>query len=358
MGRFAHIFVLLALAALAGCDLGSSSEEKSACALLERKDVAAALRSVGSRSARPARSSSEALDQSVCRFTAPGVNVGLAIDSAPQVRRRYYVRVTEQQEFAVFTPRERPHPIDDIGDPDAYGPAGAYWVPAFRQLVALSGDRMFVLAFYVKGVSAPRSRAAAEHLARGIVPSSDERPLRKRPAASRTEVTVVAPESSELVRSRSVVVRGALTGRPATVRIAGRLVRVRDGVFARRVDLRPGPNRIAVIASRSGSIVASQAVRVRRGRSAGTLARALALAHPGEMPNLLGERLSVARAVLRHAELRYRIVRISTDFLETGAWAVCSTDPAAGRRVGRRRVLVLVDRPDIFRASDTACAQD
>jgi hypothetical protein len=216
---------------------------------------------------------------------------------------------------------------------------------------------LFVVAFYVKGVDARRSRVAAERLARGVVPSSGERgAAQSRPGP--TEITVASPQSGEVLRAASVVVRGALTGQPAQVRIGGMPAGLRDGVFARRLPLKPGRNRIEITAVRSGSPVLSQTVRVRRGRSASALARALVLAHPGEVPSLLGERLSVARAVLRRAGLRYRIVRISKDFLQTGSWVVCSTDPAVGARVGHGRVLVLVDRPDIFRASNTACAQD
>ena len=147
-----------------------------------------------------------------------------------------------------------------------------------------------------------------------------------------------------------------VTGAGAAVRVAGRRAPVRDGVFARAVPLAPGRNRIRVVAKARG-LSLTRTVSVRRGRPVVALGRAFARRHPGEVPDLLAQGLADARAMLRGAGLRHRVVRLAAGSLRRGAWAVCRTAPRAGERA-RVAVVLFVDRADPYRASSTACAQD
>jgi hypothetical protein len=156
-----------------------------------------------------------------------------------------------------------------------------------------------------------------------------------------------------------VTVQGTVTGRRAVVRVAGRRAQVRQGIFARAVMLRRGRNMVRIVATGDRGERKSESITVERGRSAYELATAFARRHPGVVPDVIGERLNVAESILRHAGFRSRAVKISPGPLVRESWAVCLTRPAADIRLGKgRRVLLLVDRADIFRASGTACAKD
>lgn len=341
---------------------GESPEEESACSLVGKPVVVDALRAAGSQRLAVARSASESLHQSVCSFTARGINVRVAIDTAPQVRRRYFVRVTEQELVDPQRPETRPRPISGLGDDDAYGPAGAYWVPAHRQLFALSGERLLIVGVSVDGIGAKKARLAAEKIADVVLETPPDRSAARASRRSPTaplQLSIIAPAEGELVRSPRVTVRGTLAGRGATVRVAGRRAQVRQGIFARAVMLSRGKNVIQVLAAGERGERQRQLITVRRGRSATELAEVFARRHPGMVPDVIGERLSVAEAILEHLGLRYRRINLSPDPLAGRAWAVCLTRPAAGTRLGNaRRVLLLIDRADIFRASGTACAQN
>ena len=343
-------------AALAAC--GGSGAPATACDLLGREEVVAALRDAGVRPASLRGSGAEALDQSVCRHRGAGTSVSLRIDSAPQARRRYFDRVTEALQFSVHDAGSRPRAVDRLGDDDAFGPAGAYWVADLRRLFVLRGTRLFIYQVSAPGLDAERARRAAVRLAAATLPGERRR---ARPSGGGEEegpaaLELHAPEDGDVVRSGRVVVRGAVTGAGATVRVAGRTAPVRDGVFAREVPLSPGRNRIRVVASARGRSLTA-AVSVRRGRPFSALGRAFARRHPGEVPDLLAPGLADARAMLRGAGLRHRVVRLAAVSPRRGAWAVCRTAPRAGERT-RGRVVLFVDRADPYRASSTACAQD
>jgi hypothetical protein len=321
-----------------------------------------ALRDAGSRRRSVAQSASESLHLSVCRFTARGINVRLTLDTAPQVRRRYFNRVTEQEQLNVHRPEARPHPIMDLGDEDAYGPAGAYWVPAYRQLFALSGERLLIIGFAVHGVGAGKAQIAAERLARAAL----ERPKRggdtskdqDLPSAA-LRLSIIAPVEGELVRGSRVTVYGTVTGRNARVRISGRPANVRGGIFARTLALNQGKNLITVSAFGEPAQRSQKTITIKRGRSARQIGAAFARRRPGVVPDLLGERLDVAETILRYAGLRYRRVKIAAGKVVAKAWAVCLTRPPPETRIRRRkRVVLLIDRADIYRVSGTACAQE
>ena len=167
---------------------------------------------------------------------------------------------------------------------------------------------------------------------------------------------MLAPRSGEAVRSDRVVVRGIVTGDGVVVRVAGRAASVRDGIFARTVALRRGPNRIRVTASAAGQ-TRSLTVTVRRGRAARAVGEAFARRHPGVVPDVLAEPLGDAQAIIEGAGLRHRVIKLANGSLRTGRWAVCRTKPLPGDRA-RGAVVLFADRADPFRTSGTACAQE
>jgi hypothetical protein len=348
------------LAALAATACGTQNEQSSACDLLTREIVEQQVGRAGD-AARLERERSESLDQSVCRYSAPGVNVGLNVDSAPEARRRYFNRVTEALQFSPNTPRRRPRPVQGLGDDDALGPAGAYWIPAYGQLFVLRGPRQFVYQFAMRAAGPARERAAAVRLAAATLPGDRvaRRTTDVKQRSAGPELTLAAPRDGEVVGSRSVVVRGTVSDPVVAVRVQGRRAPVSDGTFAGRVALRRGTTRIRVVASTGSGERIARAVAVRRGRSPAARGAAFARRRPGRMPDLLAAPLPEARAVLRGAGIPYRLVRLADAPLPDRAWAVCATTPAPDARLPPRgRVLLKVDAADVFRTSGTACARD
>jgi hypothetical protein len=286
--------------------------------------------------------------------------VRLSIDTAPQASRRYFTRVTEQQTFNVHRQDRRPHPIPGLGDEDAYGPASAYWVPAYRQLFALSGERQLNLSFAVRGVDVRKARIATERLARVAL-----RQPRGRSAHDEGEpqvpldLAVIGPVDGEVVRGLRATVHGTVAGRNARVRVAGRAADVRNGIFARSVSLKRGANTITVVALGERGQRRKQTIRVRRGRSPRQIGLALRQRNPRVVPDLLGERLDVAETILRYAGLPWKRVKVPSGRVVPREWAVCLTRPPPGARIGGHdKVVLLIDRADIYRVSGTACARE
>jgi hypothetical protein len=355
--RLAPASLLLVVAAMVAC--GSTREDVSACGLLDREIVARELAALTVEPPRTRRESTESLDQSICRYVGPGVAVGLNVDSAPEARRRYFDRVTEAFQFSVHDPGQRPQPVQRLGDDDAFGPAGAYWIPSYRQLVVLRGERQFVYQLSVRRAGSRAARKAAVHLAAATLPGERVVGRRQdgdgRPGALALEVA--APRVGEVVRSRSVVVRGTVSGRVKAVRVGGRRAPVSAGTFAAEVLLRRGPNtlRITVLGPRGERI--TRTVSVRRGRPPAAVGASFARRHPGRMPDILAQRLPDARAVLRGAGIPVRVIRL-TNARERDL-TVCSTRPAAGLPLrGGASALLLVDAADPFRTSGTTCARE
>jgi glucodextranase-like protein len=347
---------LVALCVLAtGC--GDSGSQETACQLLDRNEVVAALRAAGTDATTLRSRSSESLDQSICAYRGQGTNVRLNVDSAPEVRRRYFNRVTEAAQLGGNDPGQRPRPVQGLGDDDALGPAGAYWTGDFRQLFVLRGERLFIYQLSAPGLGVDDARRAAVRLAAATLPGKPRTgPARTTDGARSLEVEVLAPRSGEAVRSARVVVRGIVTGEAVAVRVAGRPAEVRDGTFARLVPLHSGANRIRVSASAGGQ-VRSRTVTVRRGRSARAVGEASARRHPGIVPDVLAEPLGDAEAILDGAGMRHRVVKLADGSLRMGTWTVCRTKPIPDARA-RGAVMLFVDRADPFRTSGTTCAQE
>jgi len=355
MRKLAIALVSLCMLAI-GC--GGAASDETACELLGEEDVVAALRGAGVEEIVLRRSSSESLDQSICAFRGNGTNVRLNVDSAPEVRRRYFNRVTEALHLSSNDPGNRPQAVQGLGDQDALGPAGAYWIEDYRQLFVLRGERQFIYQLSARGLGPSRARAAAVRLARETLPG------KARTAPSSTaredvplELEVLAPEQGERVRSGRVVVRGLVTGAGAAVTVAGRPALVREGIFARRVTLRPGRNRIRVAAFAGGPQL-SRTLVVHRGRPARAVGEDFARRRPGVVPDVLAEPLGEAQAILDGAGLPHRVVKLADGSLRTGRWAVCRTKPIPGKRLRAGPVLLFADREDLFRTSGTACAQE
>jgi hypothetical protein len=347
---------LVALCVLAtGC--GDSGSDETACQLLGRQDVAAALRTAGVDAPRLRSRSTESLDQSICVYRGHAAIVRLNVDSAPEVRRRYFNRATEAIQFSANDPGERPQPVQGLGDDDALGPAGAYWTGDFRQLFVLRGQRLFIYQVSAPGLGADDARRAAVRLARATLPGkARSATARTTGGAASLDFDVLAPRNGEAVRSNRVVVRGIVSGEAVAVRVAGRPAEVREGTFARTVPLRSRANRIRVTAS-AGDQVRSQTVTVRRGRSARAVGEASARRHPGIVPDVLAEPLRDAQAILDGARLRPRVVKLADGSLRRGTWTVCRTNPIPGARA-RGAVMLFVDHADPFRTSGTTCAQE
>jgi len=351
---------LIALAALCavmtGC--GESASEETACELMGEEQVVGALVGAGVDEIVLRRRSAESLDQSICTFRGEGTTVRLNIDSAPAARRRYFNRVTEAAQLGGNDPGQRPQPVHGLGDEDALGPAGAYWVDDFRQLFVLRGERLFIYQLSAPGLGAGGARRAAARLARATLPGKARQAAGADPESAKRalDLDVIAPRRNEAVRSRRMVVRGIVSGEGVVVRVAGRPAGVRDGIFARVVPLRPGRNTIRVSATAAGQAV-TRTVIVRRGRSGRAEGAAFARRHPGEMPDVLAEPLGDAQAILAGAGLRQRVVKLADGSLRDGDWAVCRTKPIAGARV-RGAVTLFADRQDLFRTSGTVCAQE
>lgn len=352
----------LAIAVAALCVLstgcGESASEETACELLGAEQVVGALRGAGMEEIVLRPRGSESLNQSICAFRGQGTAVRLNIDHAPEARRRYFNRVTEAAQLGGNKPGQRPQPVKGLGDEDARGPAGAFWLPDFRQLFVLRGDRVFLYQFSAPGLGADGARRAVVRLARETLPGkARQADATDSPgAAAALDLDVLAPRPGESVRSRRVVVRGIVSGENVVVRVAGRPAGVRDGLFARAVPLRPGSNTIRVSATSAGQSRA-QTVTVRRGRSGRAEGAAFARRNPGEMPDVLAEPLGDAQAILAGAGLRQRVVKLADGSLRNGHWAVCRTKPIAGAHV-RGAVTLFADRQDLFRTSGTVCAQE
>jgi hypothetical protein len=100
-----------------------------------------------------------------CRFTAPGVTIGVYLDSGHAARQRYLNRMVEQNQFGAPDPGRLTHPVPGVGDP-APGDQNASWVPALGTLFAVRGNRWLTVAYSVAGLSSPQSLARAAALAR------------------------------------------------------------------------------------------------------------------------------------------------------------------------------------------------
>lgn len=262
------IAVVVALA-IAGC--GGSSEPRSACDLVSGTAVSVqAKRLLRSTPAPLIATAEETPGLSVCRYRAHGLSVRVSVDTNAHAPRRFWYRLTEQWEFYAGDDRRKPVLVNGVGDDQsAFGGAGAYWVGANHQLIALSGERLVIVTVGAADASPAQARAAAIRLALLVTRADGAKaqPARELPAPS-NQVEVFSPLGGALVRAPSVTLRGAVAPADAEVRVDGHRARKRPGgLFTTQVALGRGRNAIVVVAERAGRTIDEQHVAVRRGAS-------------------------------------------------------------------------------------------
>jgi hypothetical protein len=343
-----------------GC--GEPAEPPSACKLAGPRVVSAVLAGGGARQAASQlrAQASDTASYSVCTVSGPGIQVRSAIDTASMNRRRYEGRYDERLEFFDTTDRARTAtPVLGLADDRVFAPAGAFWVRAAQVMTAYGGERLVTVSLDARGLSEPAARAAASTLVTRLIGPRGRHAGAARIGgdAGAPEVSAVEPQDGETVRAASVKLVGSVNPAGAVVTVAGRRARVRGHVFAAVVALRPGRNRLALVARRGGERVASAVVRVERGPAGRALGASYARRHPRRVPTLDGERLDDALDILRGAGLRGR-TRIADDAYRgpierAHDWRVCFTDPSEGRPAPRR-VLVVIDRV-VERAGGVPC---
>jgi hypothetical protein len=102
-----------------------------------------------------------------CFYGARDARVSFRIDTAQDSRQRFSNRNVEAIQFSFDTPQRRPRNVPGVGDPGAEF-RGATWVPASREMLAIRGNRLLILDFYVKGTTSTASKEAAARLARRV----------------------------------------------------------------------------------------------------------------------------------------------------------------------------------------------
>jgi hypothetical protein len=182
---------------------------------------------------------------------------------------------------------------------------------------------------------------------------------KRRAAATEPGMTVVTPRDGAELREDEVLVEGTVTPPDAIVRVAGRPARTRDGVFEARVPVERGRNRIEVAAEANGQEVGRQALTVKRLPPAEEAAARIAREYDGRVPDIRGERLDIVRSAFRRIGLNYLQVKLSKGRIEPEEWAACGSRPPAGERPPRgKRLILLVAKRRLDRASGTACREE
>lgn len=120
-----------------------------------------------------ARSSGTA-SLSTCAFATSEASVSVSLDTATDSHQRFSNRTVEQIQFSEGDPARVPKVVRGVGDPQSEN-SGAVWTTARAQLLAIRGDRLLIVGFYVKGAPDRVLSAAAAAIGRRayvITPSS------------------------------------------------------------------------------------------------------------------------------------------------------------------------------------------
>jgi hypothetical protein len=349
-----------ALLAVVVASCGGTAEPQRVCDMVGSATVAAELRSGGAElhgSLR--RRGDESPGVSVCSYRRGDTSVRVSRDTAPQAPLRYFHRIVEQFEFHAGDPQWEPHLVFGVGDDRrAYGGSGAYWVPAYGQLVSLRDERLVVVTVSARGAGERGRRRAAERLALRVFGDGElaERGDR-RAAAPEPGMTVLTPRNGAELRERELLVEGTVTPPGAVVRVAGRTARTQSGVFHARVPVERGTNRIEVAARAGGREIGREELTVKRLAGAEAAAARIAREYDGRVPNVRGERLDIVRSAFRRIGLDYIEVKMTKGRIEVEGWAACGSRPLAGERPPQgKRLVVFVGKRRLDRASGTACA--
>lgn len=356
-------FALAASAALLAAGCGSSRKQQSACDLVTKSAVSAqAQRLVGPGAGAVTATADETPGLSVCLYRGRDLSVRVSIDTNTRAPVRFYNRITEQWEFYAGDATRKPVLVNGVGDDQtAFGGAGAYWVAASNQLIALSNGRLVIVTVGAADAKPKQARAAAIRLARMITRSGGGKQQQARAELTpANQVQVFSPLAGTLVRAPTVAVHGAVVPADAQVRIDGRRARTRPGgFFFGHVPLTRGRNEISVVATRGSRDIDEQRIVVRRGASPAEAAAQLVRRSQGRLPDLRTQRLDVALAVLRALGLGHREATVQPGRVVPATWTVCSTKPAQGERIRRgRRVLVFVAPGRFDKPSTTDCVAD
>jgi len=178
----------------------------------------------------------------------------------------------------------------------------------------------------------------------------------RRAAAAKPGMTVLTPRDGADLREAEVLVQGTVTPPDATVKVAGRAARTRDGVFHASVPLQRGKNRIEVAAEAGGKEIGRETLTIKRLAAAEVAAARIARDYDGSVPNIRGERLDIVRSAFRQIGLDHLEVKLGKGRIEPEGWAVCGSRPPAGERPPRdKRIVLLVAKRRLDRASGTEC---
>jgi Glucodextranase, domain B len=355
----ARRFILPALLPLVLASCGGTDEPETICKMIRPATVAAELRGVGAElQGSLRRRGDESPGLSVCSYRGRGSNVRVSRDTAPQSPLRYFHRITEQFEFHAGDPQHEPHLVFGVGDDKrAFGGAGSYWVPANGQLISLRDDRLVVVTVSARGVSEHNARGAAERLALRVFGGGEPAERGERRAASvEPGMTVITPRDGADLREPKLLVNGTVTPPDATVRVAGRQARARDGVFRATVPVERGRNRVEIAAMSDGRQIASETLTVKRLAPAEEAAATIAREYHGRVPDIRGERLDIVRDAFRRIGLDYLLVKIGEGRIEPEGWAACGSRPPTGEPTpGDKRLVLFVAKRRLDRASGTEC---
>jgi hypothetical protein len=321
--------------------------------------VARELRGAGAElrgSLRPRGDESPGL--SVCSYRGGDTSVRVSRDTAPQAPLRYFHRIVEQFEFHAGDPQREPHLVFGVGDDRrAFGGAGSYWIPANGQLISLRDDRLVIVTVSARGANDRRRRGAAERLALRVFGGG--KPAKRgegRVTAAEPGMTIVTPRDGAELREDQVLVKGTVTPPDATVRVAGRPARTRNGVFGARVPVERGKNRIEVAAEANGKEIGHEALTVKRLAPADEAAARIARDYHGRVPDIRGERLDIVHSAFRSIGLRVLEVKLTRGHIVPEEWAACGSRPLVGERLPRgKRLVLFVAKRRLDRASGTAC---
>jgi hypothetical protein len=351
------IFAALLSLVIASC--GGSDDPETVCRMVRPATVATELRDAGAEQGgelRPHGDESPGL--SVCSYRGAGTSVRVSRDTAPQAPLRYFHRIVEQFEFHAGDPQREPHLVFGIGDDKrAFGGAGAYWVPRYGQLISLRDERLVVVTLAARGASDRGRLRAAERLTLRVFGDGElaERGDR-RAAAAEPGMTVLTPRDGADLREAEVLVQGTVTPPDATVRVAGRAARVRDGVFHANVPIERGKNEIEVQAEAGAEQIGRETLAIKRLAPAEVAAARIARSYNGRVPDIRGERLDIVRSAFRQIGLDHLEVKIGKGRIEPEGWAVCGLRPPAGERPEPgKRIVLLVAKRRLDRASGTEC---
>jgi hypothetical protein len=139
---------------------------KSACRAVRTSDVRPLLAAAGADAARITREKRDSYDLSDCRFTTRDAATWVTIDRAVDAAKRYWYRMTEQQQNHAPDAQRRPSLVKGIGQDRTYGGAGAFWTPALNRLIAFRDRTMIIVGFTVQGSTDAERRRGAIRLAK------------------------------------------------------------------------------------------------------------------------------------------------------------------------------------------------